>query len=310
VSVTYVLAEADRVFRQCRREFAGAFAARLGALGARAATLSRGTQLLWSCGGGHGFATLRPLDRPAANDLCRPLVPAASLGAPPAGTPQAAYRAVGLGQGRPPGPGPRHVPAATFAALPDEVAALAPWLAEWAVSRLPPRRRLRPPPVPLRGPVAGRRARAARTVWTVRAYEAHWRWRGPALLREVAARKGRLELAFDDGAELSLLQAETEAERRRERLIYADWLEEGGHDFEGLCLRLGIDPADVLVGGTTAWGLRRGPFATRPGFYPGRLRFPLLAPGANPAAGRCYRSAAEAKAAFLSAWEVAATAGG
>jgi uncharacterized protein (TIGR02996 family) len=146
-------------------------------------------------------------------------------------------------------------------------------------------------------------------VWTVRAYEAHWRWRGPALLREVAARKRRLELAFDDGAELSLLQAETEAERRRERLIYADWLEERGHDFEGRCLRLGIDPADVLVGGTTAWCLRRGPFATRPGFHPGRLRFPLLAPGANPAPGRCYGSTSEAKHDFLSAWEGAATAG-
>jgi hypothetical protein len=310
VSAAYVLNEADRVFRQSRREFAGTFAARLGALGARAATLNRGTQVLWSCAGGHGFATLRPLDRPAANDLCRPLVPAASLGAPPAGTPQAAYRAVGLGQGRPPGPGPRHELAATFAALPDEVAALAPWLAEWAVSRLPPRRRLRRPPVPLCGPGAGRRARAASTVWTVRAYEAHWRWRGAALVREVAARKRRLELAFDDGAELSLLQSETEAERRRERLIYADWLEERGHDFEGRCLRLGVDPSDVLVGETTAWGLRRGPFATRPAFHPERLRFPLLAPGANLAPGRCYGRSSEAKADFLSGWEGAATAGG
>ena len=91
---------------------------------------------------------------------------------------------------------------------------MAPWAAEWAVCRVSPRRRLRPPPIAFRGEGADpHRLRAADDAWTVRAYEAHWRWYGPVLLRDVLARKRQLGLAFEPGFELALCQCATDEER-------------------------------------------------------------------------------------------------
>jgi hypothetical protein len=146
-------------------------------------------------------------------------------------------------------------------------------------------------------------------VWTQRAHEAHWRWSGPILLREVATRKHRLGLAFDSGFELSLGQAETEAERQEILLVYADWLEEHGHPFESVCCRVGSDPAAVLVREGAAWGVRRGPFASHPDFHAERLRFPLLGPRGSPMPGQCYPDPSEAQADFLNAWGALTTAG-
>jgi hypothetical protein len=152
VSLTYVLSEADRVFRQGRREFVRALAERLDALGATAAAVERGTQVVWSCADHCGSATLCPLDRPAADDPGRPLIPQVRIGAPPVGLPLAIRQQIGWAPGLPEAAGGHQLlPAARFALLLDEVAVLAPWLAEWAVCRALPGRLLPPSPIPFRG---------------------------------------------------------------------------------------------------------------------------------------------------------------
>jgi hypothetical protein len=273
MTLAYVLAEADRVFRRCRREFVAAFAGRLAALGVPAVPVGRGTGLVWSCAGRDGWASLAALDRPAKDDPGRPLVLRASVGRPP-------------------------LPAATFTALPDEVVALAPWVAEWLVSSLLPRRRLPASPIPLRGCGGDRgRLRAAGEEWTQRAYEAH----GCVLRGAALARKRRLGLASDPAFELCLCRCATEAERLTTMMVYADWLEERGHIFEAVCFRAGTDPADVLTGRGQAWGLALGAFGDE------RLPLALLDRLGDLERGRRYRSAAEAKEAFVAAWGGPAT---
>jgi hypothetical protein len=102
----------------------------------------------------------------------------------------------------------------------------------------------------------------------------------------------------------------TEAERLVVLRVYADWLEERDHRFESVCFRTGSDPADVLVGAGGALGLRRARFATHPSFRPGHLLIPLLGSSDRPSPERSYRSAAEARAAFLSAWKCPGAEGG
>jgi hypothetical protein len=304
MTLSYILGEADRVFRESRRALVAGFAQRLEVLGARVARLDRGTRVIWACAGHLGCATIRAFSQPAVDDPGRPLVLRASIGAPPAGLRSAVSRLVGpdLELADEPG-GQLPMPAAAFTFLPGEATALAPWLAEWALCRVTSRRRLPPPPVEFRGNGTSlRHLRAARDAWTAQAHEAHWRWHGPVLVKEVQARKCRLGLAFEPGFELGLLECQTPAERQFLLGVYGDWLEENGHIFEAACAHTGSDPADVLVGEGVAWGLRRGRFAAHPDFRRKQLRFPLLGRGVGPVPGRCYGSASEARADFLSAW--------
>jgi len=307
VSVTYTFSEADRVFRQCRRQFVATFAESLAALRANGALLHRGTQFVWSCRGRRGFTTIFSRDRPTVDDLSRPLIPSVWIGGPPSGRQAAVYRTVGQGLESPGEPANRRpMPAASFMGMPDEVISLAPWLAEWTVCRVASRRRLPPPPVPFRWDGDLRRLRVGAEVWTHRAHAAHWRWFGPIAVREALGRKVSLGLAFEEGFELSLCQCEAEPERQDIRNIYSDWLAEHGHDFESRCFRAGCDPADVLVGDGVAWGLHRGPFTTHHAFRLAALQFPLLDPSGCPAPDLSYRSASEAKVDFLAAWGVCA----
>jgi hypothetical protein len=168
--------QSDHAYRVGRCVFVAAFIQRLAELGRPTTTTQRGTVAFWLDRGGHlGWATVTVYTGPDIWRPSCPLITRIKVNDTWEWLPARVLRGFGLEPRGSSTCGWEHLSGIEVTTLPEELAALAPWVADWVVNRAALGYLLPPPPVPICA-TGGQVDPRSTYEWTAAAHVLHDAW--------------------------------------------------------------------------------------------------------------------------------------